>query len=120
MSTETSKPVYAFKYWISFEVRNTTNDRSRRFNTTLFLSRKPKQDEDIQNVQELLKQKVLNTNIPGFSLDMATTQITLLSWPHFIEKVDVAKLPTAQPSPKPAPVIEPPKVQLKVLKGGLR
>lgn len=111
---------YAYKYWISFEVRNTTTDRSRRFNTTFFLSRKPKNESDIQAVQELLKTKVLTSKLQNFSLDEKNIQVTILSWPHFISKMDVSKIPTHQtplnkePSPQPTK----PKSKFTVIDGG--
>lgn len=95
-----TKISYAYKYWISFEVRNTITDKSRRFNTTFFLSRKPKDESDIAAVQDLLKAKVLTSKLSNFALDEKNIQVTILSWPHFLSKVDVSKIPQNSVIPK--------------------
>lgn len=112
---------YAYKYWISFEVRNTVTDRSRRFNTTFFLSRKPKDETDIVAVQDLLKTKVLTSKLPNFSLDEKNIQVTILSWPHFLSKVDITKLPNQNitaPVSKKEPAKTTPRPKLTVIEGG--
>lgn len=118
---ETYQKTFAYKFWISFEVRNTQSDRSRRFNTTLFLTRKPKDDSDIFAVEQMLKDKILKSKM-DFPLNESNTKVTILSWPHFISKVDADNIPTA-PSPTPQPSeSKKPKIkmpQLTVIKGGI-
>jgi hypothetical protein len=117
--TYQKKVTFAYKFWISFEVRNTQSDRSRRFNTTLFLTRRPKDDNDIFAIEQMLKDKILKSKV-DFPLNEKNIKITILSWPHYISKMDASKIPSAPPV-QPQPAAAPPKPKrppLVVIKGG--
>jgi len=123
MSSDSTTPIsYAYKYWISFEVRNTYTDRSRRFNTTIFLTRKPKDESDIYSIEQLLKAQVLKNKIKGFELKEENISLTLMSWPHQVGKVDMNKIPQKVSTfvDTPDPIIEkkPSRPVFQVIIGG--
>lgn len=119
-----SKGPFAYKYWISFEIRNTQTDRSRRFNNTVFLTRKPKDEADIFAIEEMLKGKWVNAKIDNVNVNKENMAVTILAWPHLLGKIEMEKLAaqavslakqTSERNPPPKPKKQ---VQLTLIQGG--